>query len=203
MATIYDSLIANDPEYLMGIAPIRQRRSDLVTQFGDASGVAGIDPSVAQAAAANPYSITQQLLHQYRGNLGQTAQNYNAQGALFSGMYRHGVAQEGDAAKARQSDAYAQFQQGLGGIQGDENNLAWSVFNRLSQAPPAAAAAPAPAGAAGPVTPNQPGVFNDPVTNRTYVNPTGVGTNVSDQIIKPLFRPPTPRPRSVWSGSGL
>lgn len=138
----YDALIRADPAYQASVADIIRRRLAAAIQYGDASGVPGVDANTAAVAAANPYSTVADLLRQHltqNSTLGNTA---NAHGALFSGGYAQSISNEAQRHAQAASAAATNLQNYLSGLTSEENQAYTGSYRALAANPPGLAAPP-------------------------------------------------------------
>lgn len=147
-------------------------------------GLSGLfDPTVATAAASNPYSTAALLKNQLSGSLTANGTTAASRGALFSGAFQNMQDQAGRNYQQAYAQAGANTLSGLLGIQGQQNDLYNTIFQRQANAPvapdataysaPAASTATMGAGMPVPQTPYQrtgpetPGAVTRPPKART------------------------------------
>jgi hypothetical protein len=165
--------VYGDSEWLHAQPGFKNQFSQLLMQYGivpDAATLAQyglsdmFDPAQATAAANNPYSVAAQLKNTLSGSLTNNATSANSHGALFSGAF----ANMQDAAGRDYTKNYSLAGQselgGLGALQTSQGDLYDSIWKRLMDAPPVAAA-PGP----------DPGAIQTP-GNMPVGTPIGVGT---------------------------
>lgn len=117
----FGSYLQTDPGYAALLASLKGQQAGLVTQFGDASGLTGIDGSpiggdVQQAASANPFSWLAQDRKATGQHVGSINNAANAHGLLYSGANAQGQVNEYGADQQRQYAARSALQNALGGL---------------------------------------------------------------------------------------
>jgi hypothetical protein len=117
----FGSYLQTDPGYAALLASLRGQQGNLITQFGDASGLTGIDGQpiggdIATAAHNNPYSWLAQDRQATGQHVSTINNSANAHGLLFSGANAQGQVNEYGADQMRQYNARAALQNALGGL---------------------------------------------------------------------------------------
>jgi hypothetical protein len=194
----YDPFISQDPDYIAALGSIQRQRGDTILNYGDATGVSGVDEATAANAKANPYSVTAQLRKLLAGNLGAVGNNANAHGALFSGAFKQGQQNELGAGTNRSYDATRAFQNQLGGLAEQQQQAYNDAYKRIvGQAGQLGGTGPAPAPPAAPAPTAQiaaPTVASQPASQ------LGHGMAGYQQIQKPKPKP-KPKPTGYFYSS--
>lgn len=137
----FGAYLKTDPGYAALLASLKGQQANLVTQFGDASGVSGIDGSplgadVQQAASANPYSWLAQDRKATGQHVGSINNSANAHGLLYSGANAQGQVNEYAADQQRQYAARAALRDALGGLGSQQaQGLSGAYTNYLAGLP--------------------------------------------------------------------